>query len=235
MHPITKQILTAAGISIGVFVVVCLYTVVRHQVFNLYILNKVVAGVSGVLLGIVVVTGTFGRIYDFFDKMLAYRKWLGIAAFLFAYLHGMITLFFLPDRFPASRFHFGNVAFVFGLLSLFVLTILFVYSFQVIIDTINRHQWWKLQNWGVRIAFVAGVAHAVLVKLPYWQRWINGEETGIGRFIPPAGLLITIGLLYVLSVRLSEFTPAKKIMVTVVTVLTIGVMITLNLIGFLRL
>lgn len=205
MHPLLRQILIALGIVLVFFVAVSVYTAIRHQGFDLFLWNKIVAGVTGILLSIVLLTGPFSRLYDLFDGLLLYRKWLGMIAFILAYVHTLITLFFLPDRFPASRFTFDNPAFVFGLSCLLVLTVLFVYSFQQAIDSLKRKFWWKLQNWGLRIAFVLGVLHTVIVKLPYWQRWVLGGETSImGTLLPPAGLIICFFMAYAVCIRVSE-------------------------------
>lgn len=205
MHPITKHIVTSSVIAFITVILLSIYTVIRHQTFDMYMVNKILAGTSVILLGIVVITGAFGRIYNFFDRMLMYRKWLGIAAFITGYAHGIMTLFFLPERFPASRFHLGNNAFVFGLISMMILGILFVYSFQITTNSLNRKLWWKLQYWGVRLAFIAGLIHVLLVKYGSWQRWITGQETSmIGSLLPPAGLIITVFLLYVICVRIAE-------------------------------
>lgn len=221
MHPLTRQKLIALTMIFVVLGMLTVYTIIRHQGFDLYLFNKISAGVTGILLAIVILTGPLSRLYDLFDRLLLYRKWLGIGAFVFAYMHTIITLFLLPERFPASRFHVGNPAFVLGLSSLLVLTVLFIYSFQITIAALNRHVWWKLQYWGVRIAFTLGVLHTIVAKLPFWQRWITGGETSLtGTLMPPAGLIITCFMAYAMLVRISEIF-GKRIGLFLVSVSTL--------------
>lgn len=221
MYPLIRQKLIALAMILIALGMVTLYTIIRHQGFNLFLFNKISAGVTGILLATVILTGPLSRLYDLFDRLLLYRKWLGIGAFIFAYMHTIITLFLLPERFPASRFHLGNPAFVFGLSSLLVLTVLFIYSFPITITSINRHIWWKLQFWGVRIAFVLGVLHTIVVKLPFWQRWINGGEISLmGTLLPPAGLIITCFMTYAILVRIAEVF-GKRIGLVLVSVFTV--------------
>lgn len=221
MHPLTRQKIIALAMILLVLGIVTLYTIIRHQGFDLFLFNKISAGVTGILLAIVILTGPLSRLYDLFDKLLLYRKWLGIGAFIFAYIHSIITLFLLPERFPSSRFHLGNPAFVLGLSSLLVLTVLFVYSFQITIAALNRHVWWKLQFWGVRTAFVLGLLHTIVVKLPFWQRWISGGETSLmGTLLPPAGLIIMCFMMYAVLVRIAEVF-GKRAGLTLVSILTV--------------
>lgn len=191
-------------VSIVIFSILFLYVSIRHQQLSFYTANKAAAGVVGILLGLVVMTGPLSRIYSKTGFLMIYRKWFGIHSFLFGYIHGMISLFFLPSYFPLSQFTTRNTAFIFASLSLLILIGLFILSFDVFIKHIEHKWWWHFQNWGVRLSFVFGLVHILFVKYPFWVRWFFGYERGIGRFFPPAGLIISAFLLYICCLRLFE-------------------------------
>ena len=100
------------------FVALSVYLFYRRGYYDLYIANKVFAGVAAVLLGIVILIGPGSRLFSFPDRYVQYRKELGIVAFFLALIHGIASFFFLPSKFPLSGF-LGtlNWPFVFGLIA----------------------------------------------------------------------------------------------------------------------
>ena len=105
-------------------------------------------------LGIVLLLGPASRIFSFPDPYLKYRKETGIISFFLLFFHIIFSLFFLPEKFPLSSFFNGlNLAFIFGLLASFVLTLLFFISNEKAMNYFGRQKWWEMQYRGVRIAF----------------------------------------------------------------------------------
>jgi len=204
------------------FIGYCAYLFLRRGYIDLYIANKAIAGVSFTLLCVVFVLGTITRLFSLFDKYLMYRKELGIVSFGYALAHSFISFFMLPQHFPLSRFMSFPPSFIFGLSGLIVLIILAIYSSQQIIEKLDRKKWWKLQNWGLRIAFVFVLLHVIPMKWNGWTGWFSG--TGGANLaipqLPPLSILVSLFGIYVLIVRVVEhvFTQKLKLVVHVTTI-----------------
>jgi len=207
------------------FILLSGYLFLRRGYFDLYIINKVLAGVSLIILAAVVFIGPLSRFYDRFDSWIIYRKELGIVAFLLALAHGVISFFFLSDRFSITYFMNNLLTFIFGLISLFILAYLFILSFEKVIDNLDRKKWWLVQSWGVRIAGTLVFLHVFLLKYPGWLKWYaQGGAPELARpYLPPASIIAFAFAFFVVLVRLSEFFGKKvgRIMVLLLFILLI--------------
>lgn len=194
-------------ISISMFVVLSSYVFMRRGFYDLFIANKIFAGVAALMIGIVLLMGPLSRMFEIFDRYLIHRKGLGITAFVYALLHSIVSFFLLPERFPMTRyFNEGKITFFFGLTAMIALTILFVLSWSKLADAIGRKRWWLIQNWGVRVAFLLVVFHVYIMKWKGWVTWyqIGGSDDLLRPYLPGASLLIAWFMLFVFIVRVAE-------------------------------
>ncbi|MBI5123586.1 ferric reductase-like transmembrane domain-containing protein [Candidatus Roizmanbacteria bacterium] len=202
-----RQYFLATIFGFVLFILLSGYLFLRRGYYDLYIINKVFAGVSLIILATVVLIGPLSRLYDRFDSWIIYRKELGIVAFLLALAHGVISFFFLSDRFSVAYFMNNLLTFIFGLISLFILAYLFILSFERIINFLDRKKWWLVQSWGVRIAGILAFLHVFLLKYPGWLKWYTqGGSPELARpYLPPASIVAFSFALFVVLVRLAEF------------------------------
>lgn len=217
--------------SLFIFALLSTYIYIRRGYYTFYIANKVVAGESLILLGIVLLIGPITRLYDAFDHFIIYRKELGIVAFLYAFLHGVLSLFFLPEYFPLSYYSHHLKTFIPGLTALIVLAVLFILSFEFIIEKMDKKLWWHVQNWGVRIGGLLVLLHIIPMKYSGWMSWYTkgGGPELLRFYMPPLGLLVTSFGVLVIAARFSEFfgkTVAQKMIKTLVMVYVIFLGIT---------
>ncbi|MBI4053784.1 MAG: hypothetical protein HY397_00465 [Candidatus Doudnabacteria bacterium] len=190
----------ALAIGLGLGMIFSYYLLLRRGYFDLYIANKVFAGVAAVMLGLVLLIGPASRYFDIFDGLVRYRKHFGIVAFLFAAVHAWVSYFGLGDHFSKSLPEF------LGLVAGVILGLLFLISRQAVIARLGAALWWHLQNWGVRIAFLFVVLHVFVMKFPSWVSWYQkggGKELREPNW-PGAGLLVGWFLFFVVVVRISE-------------------------------
>lgn len=192
--------------AMPVFAAISLYVFFRRGYYDLFIANKAFAGVAAVLLGIVLLIGTGSRLFSFPDRFVQYRKELGIVAALFALTHVTMSLFFLPSRFPLSRyFSPWNWPFWFGLTAILVLIGLFAISNTPAMTALKR-KWWPIQYWGMRTAFLLILLHMFVMKWGSWVQWYR--EGGAANLVHPewpgAGLLAGWFMTFVVLIRLSE-------------------------------
>lgn len=194
------------------FGVLSVYIFYRRGYYDLYIANKALAGSAAILLAIVFVLGPISRFFNLFDRDLQYRKELGLVAFFLALVHGLVSLFFLPAKFPLAAYvSMTNWPFIFGLAGLLILTFLFLISSGVIEKVLGTRLWWFLQNWGLRLAVGLTVLHVAVMKYRGWLKWykIGGESFLAHPELPGGGLLVGWILFFALLVRLAEFGGVK--------------------------
>ena len=203
-----QQYGAALAVAIFLFAVFSVYLLFRRGYYDLYIANKIFAEVAVVLLGIVLLIGPLSRFFSFPDRYVQYRKELGIVAFFLAFIHSVVSLFFLPSKFPLSGFlRIPNWPFVFGLAAILVLVAIFFISNDRAMIAIGRKRWWQLQYWSARLAFILILFHVFIMK---WSGWVIWYKVGGGKELarpewPGAGLLVGWFLIFAVLVRLAEF------------------------------
>lgn len=202
----------ALATALFLFLVFSVYLFYRRGYYDLYIANKIFAGVATVLLGIVLLLGPASRLFSFPDRYLQYRKELGIVAFFLAVIHGVVSLFFLPSKFPIQEF-LGTInwPFIFGLLAAVILTGIFLISNDSATNALGREKWWRLQYLGIRLAFIFIILHVFIMK---WSGWLKWYKTGGGKELvrpewPGAGLLVGWFMVFVILIRLAEVASPK--------------------------
>lgn len=207
-----QQYGVALAVAILLFVILSIYLFYRRGYYDLYIANKVFAGLAAILLGVVLLIGPLSRLFSFPDRYVQYRKELGIVAFFLAFIHEIVSLFFLPSKFPLSGF-LGtlNWPFIFGLVATIILIGIFLISNDRAINAFGREKWWRLQYWGVRLAFILVGLHVFIMKWKGWVIWykVGGSDNLIYPEWPGAGLLVGWFMAFVVLVRLAEFASPK--------------------------
>lgn len=207
-----QQYGAALAVTVLLFVILSVYLFFRRGYYDLYIANKIFAGVSAILLGIVLLLGPLSRLFSFPDRYVEYRKEMGIVAFFLAFIHSIVSLFFLPSKFPLARFiEKLNWPFIFGLIATIILIAIFFISNNRAMNAIGREKWWRWQYWGARFAFALIFLHVFIMK---WGGWVKWYKVGGGKELarpewPGAGLLVGWFMVFVVLVRLAEFVSPK--------------------------
>ena len=191
------------------FAIISFYNLYRYGYFDLYIANKVFASLAFILLGIVLLLGPAGRLFSFTAPYLVYRKQMGIVAFFLALIHGFVSLFFLPSKFPLSTFiNPLSWPFVFGLTATLILTFIFLISNNKAMKLIGPSRWWRFQYQGLRLAFFFIFLHAVFRKGKEWLIWYRSdfvEGDVLNYNLPEIGLLVWWFMLFVILIRIAEY------------------------------
>jgi DMSO/TMAO reductase YedYZ heme-binding membrane subunit len=202
-----EQYGSAVLVAVPIFIAFSVYLYYRRGYYDLYIVNKILAGEATVLLGFVLLIGPLSRYFTVFDKYVQYRKELGIVAMWLAVAHSLSSLFFLPGHFSLERFFTtGLLTTVFGLAAGVILIGLFMISREKIKHALGVKRWWHMQFWGVRTAFLLIALHVGFLKMSSWISWYQkggGAELAHPEW-PGAGLLVGWFIAFVIVVRLAE-------------------------------
>lgn len=184
------------------------YAAIRHGVEGLSTLNKSMATSTLFLLGIVLLLGPLSRLFTIFDHFLKYRKELGIMTFFTGLAHVFLTMFPLARRGPFGFYQGQPLSAYAGLAGLVIMFILLLFSSTTMERILGPKLWWKLQYWGVRLAFLAVAFHMIVLKYTGWGPWFTSRGLGSlqgAAALPAPDLLGAIFVVFVLIVRLSEF------------------------------
>src|SRR3989344_3647529 len=202
-----QQYGVAIAVAAILFILFSVYLFYRRGYYDLYIINKIFAGVGTILLGLVLLLGMLCRLFKTFDKYLQYRKELGIVAFFLIIAHVLSSYFFLSDKFPQARFFSSGLwPFIFGLLGTILLVVEFAISNEWMRAKLGNQRWWPMQYWGARLIFIFTILHVFFMKYSGWLSWYQkGGAKELARpDWPGAGLIVGWFMFFVVLNRLAE-------------------------------
>ena len=194
-----------------IFLILFIYAIVRYNVFRgvsmlnipLYISNKALAVASVVLIGLSFFLGPLAKFWPrTFAQKLYLRKYLGLFGFGIAAVHGLISLLiFNPSYYP--RFFLegkltlaGELSMLFGILALFIFSIVAITSLPSIETTMDRKSWLSIQRLGY-LAFIFVLLHVSVIG---YKGWLTPSEWP-GKLLPMS-LITFIIIALVLLVRI---------------------------------
>lgn len=186
----TKSILVA----IVVFFILSFYLFERRGYYNFYIINKVFGSTAVVLAGITLIIGPLSKKISFFTKAMTIRRHIGLLAFLLALGHVVLSLLFLPHKFPISWYIKEWLPITFGLLAICVWTYMAYISRDSKIKEFGAEIWKKRLSRSGQMAFILIFLHLTVMKTGGWLKWLNGEVKQTPELAnpdyPPASLFV---------------------------------------------
>lgn len=190
-----------------IFALGSLYLFLRRGSYDLYIINKIIAFTALVLIGLSLTLSAVCYFWDFADKQIIYRKYLGITGFVFALAHTLVSLFFLPEHFTLpTDFLERWQPFLTGLLALVILAFMAVISNNWAIKKLGGGNWRKLMRIAGYTALILTIIHLTLHKYQGWLRWLTKRNT----ILPPLSLLAIVFAVSVLLLRLALWLSRKR-------------------------
>jgi DMSO/TMAO reductase YedYZ heme-binding membrane subunit len=210
--------LVAAAISLGLTLFGAIYLGVfrRTYLFNsppsadpFFVPNKIIIGTGILMLAFTFLIGPISRYFDKWDRLVRYRKEIGIIGGFFALLHALGSYLWLPKKFPQSTMDFTGVIYGAGLVAAFITIFLILISSQKAVDLLGS-KWWFLHRWGLRALMLFAVIHVYVMKWNgAWVKWVmkgGGPSTPElpNGWLPGLGLLTGVAVTWVVIVRLYE-------------------------------
>ena len=187
-------------LGLAIFFIIFVYNFLKFGSVTVSVLNRTIASTSVIIIGLSFALSGICYFWDFADRLIFYRKHLGVIGFFFVSLHVFISLFLLPGR---SGFvywltvEFGP--FIFGFAAFLIFLLMAIISNQFSIHKLGGKTWRRLMHFGY-LAYIFIIIHIILVSGLYF------------RVFPPAFHIITIFLaILVLVLRVSiEFVKMKR-------------------------
>lgn len=159
------------------------YHDVRGKSFSLWTTEKCTAIASVYCLGLALSLGPLSRFFSSFDRLLPYRRTLGLTAALMTIPHFLLVIFYLPFKFPEkyseeyflSWFVAHWFTIVMGILTFTLFMVIVRYSFPSGIRKLGKRKWMILQKFS-NLLMVMVVLHLLSMgKIP--KNWIAWLET----------------------------------------------------------
>ena len=170
-------------IYLAIFFFFIWYHDVRGKPFSLFTTEKCTAIASLYCLGLALLLGPLSRFHSCFDKMLPYRRTLGITAAFMTIPHILLVLFYLPYKFPEkysseyflSWFVAHWFTIVMGILIFVLFMLIARYSFPSGIQKLGKRKWMILQKFSYLVLVMIMLHLLSMGKIP--KNWINWLET----------------------------------------------------------
>lgn len=173
----------------------------------LRILNQAAAETSIILISLSFAMSSVVYFWDFADHYLLYRKYWGLIGFYFALYHGIYTLYrMIPRAGGISKLFEWPVlglsgddllAFIFALISLFILAVMAAISNVWATKILGGRLWRFLLRAGY-LALLLGGLHSGLKTYENWQEWFQTYDP----ILPPLSLLTSLLIIAVFLLRL---------------------------------
>lgn len=186
--------------SIIILFIVFGYYMVLTPEITTRVINRVIADLSFILLGLSLMLSSVCYFWDFADKFIIYRKHLGIVGFGYMIIHVLISLFyagyfpFLTYYFEDSRIFSFAAAAVAALIFLFMTLISNRYSIQ----KIGPKRWKSVMRIGF-VGYALVLYHFAVKGLPYWLFWASGK----GSIFPIFSLFVFLMGVTILVMRIA--------------------------------
>ena len=159
------------------------YHDVRGKPFTLWITEKCTAIASVYCLGLALSLGRMSRFFSSFDRLLPYRRTLGLTAALMTIPHFLLVIFYLPFKFPQkyseeyflSWFVAHWFTIVMGILTFALFMVIVRYSFPSGIRKLGKHKWMILYKFSYLLMVMVVLHLLSMGKIP--KNWIAWLET----------------------------------------------------------
>ena len=159
------------------------YHDVRGKPFTLWITEKCTAIASVYCLGLALSLGPMSRFFSSFDRLLPYRRTLGLTAALMTIPHFLLVIFYLPFKFPQkyseeyflSWFVAHWFTIVMGILTFALFMVIVRYSFPSGIRKLGKHKWMILYKFSYLLMVMVVLHLLSMGKIP--KNWIAWLET----------------------------------------------------------
>lgn len=206
--------LKAILIAIVVVLLFTSYLYLRRGYVNLYILNKALGSAAVVLAGITLLVRPLLSRLPKLSFLMTIRRHLGLSAFGLVLGHVVVSVFFLPQKFPLSWYQEEWMPVTFGVVALLIWIFLSYISTDKKVRQLGSDRWRKFQSMGGRLAFILIFLHLTVMKYPGWIRWFNGQLKPSPELAnpsyPPASLFVFAFMLLVILSRIWHLMLGRK-------------------------
>ncbi len=161
------------------------------------ILNKAVADSATLLISLSMLMSALAYFFNFADRLVIYRKYIGVVGFFFALYHLFLSRLVLQNLLNNFAWQNWQWPILTGLLAFLIFALMAIISNQLAIRLLGAKLWRLILRTGY-LGLILVLLHVFLLKSARWLSWLkDGMQT------PPAlSLIVTILILLVVLVRI---------------------------------
>ncbi len=199
-HPsvISKMWIHSLGLASVLFMFFLGYVFLESGSFSLLSVSMATAATAAIMIGLSFALSGFCFYFDFLDRKIAYRKYLGLVGFWFALTYSIMLLFVDPNRYFYGFFvNVLSADFILGLTAMSIFTFMALISNNWAMKKLGVKRW----RYGLRLGYLAYlllIIRAMVLDHDIWIAWFHSPVT-----LPPVRLIISIFATIVLVFRLS--------------------------------
>ncbi len=196
--------------SLILLAVVLAYYAATRPEFSIRVLNRGIADVAFILMGISLILSSVCYFWNFADHFIIYRKHLGLIGFGYMLLHVAISLFY-SAYLPFLTYYLSDkqiLSFSAALTASGIFTLMAVISNRYSMHKIGPHTWRLIMRVGY-LAYAMALLHFALRGWTYWMNWFMGKSS----LFPSFGLITFLFGVVVLVMRIALWiaTSHKKV------------------------
>lgn len=175
------------------------YVFVYFGSFTLVAVSLIFAATGAVLIGSSFALSGIGYYFNFLDKEVYERKYLGLLGYFFALTYTFMLPFVNPELYwygiPKNLF---SADYILGIGAMLILTMMAIISNKSMMLKVGPQRWRKLLRLGY-VAYAMLIARAIVVEGRVWYVWFFE----LSMSLPPPRLLISIFAALVILLRIS--------------------------------
>ncbi len=175
------------------------YTLTGEAATGNRLFSQTFSNAGMIMIGLSFMMSGLTYFWNFVDKKIIYRKYIGLVGFYMTLVHIYFALKFAYDM-PTRAFSNGGdvIAFLLGCLALAIFLEMALISNQYSVRELGNKAWRMILRTGY-IAYLFAVVHLIIQKMEVWEKWMNGEMTKF----PPLSLIIVAFSLVVFGMRIA--------------------------------
>lgn len=163
--------------AIFLFGIFSYYISLTRGKWDLFGINQAAANTGIVLISLSFLLTSLSYFFNFADRLIVFRKHLGILGFCWVMAHILTVMFMLPAMFPLSDW-LGKrlVSFSYGAISTLIFAFMTAISNKYGMFVMGGKRWREILRYGGYFALLMGLIHEYIASSKYWVTNIGGDK-----------------------------------------------------------
>jgi DMSO/TMAO reductase YedYZ heme-binding membrane subunit len=161
--------INTAVFGLFMYTLFAFYVYFQTSKLEIFQINQVAANTGTALISFSFLLTSLSFFFDRFDKLIIYRKHLGIIGFAYVVAHIVFILVLMPWMFTlGDLINTRLVGFTFGLLATLIFAVMTAISNRYMVTTIGGHIWRGFLRYGGYSALIFSLIHTWQSSSRYW-------------------------------------------------------------------
>lgn len=179
--------------SLFLFGILLYYVFLSRGKWDLFGTNQAAANTGMILISLSFLLTSLSYFFNFADRLIVFRKHLGVLGFCWILAHIVVVMFLLPMMFPMSDW-LGKrlVSFSYGAISGVIFALMTLVSNKYGMFVLGGQRWREFLRYGGYTALILGLVHQYIASSKFWV--MSAVE---GKYISLAYITFLLGVVTV--------------------------------------